>query len=222
MAIENKNQENEITTQEAINKGEKFIEKNINKILYVLLGVIVIAFGIWAYIKYVKQPGDMKASEEMFQAEDLFMNGEDSTALAGNGFLAVAKERKGTKAANLAHAYAGICYYDMGQYEKALEELKKFKAKESMVAPSIKRLMGDCYVQLNKLSEAADLFEQAAEDADNDAISPSCLLKAGRVYEELKQYDKALEAYKKIKETYYTAPESQMVEADIIRVEALK
>ena len=60
----------------------------------------------------------------------------------------------------------------------------------------------------------------AAKAADNPVISPSCLIKAGHVYEELGQYDKALKAYKEIQEKYYTAPESESIEASIIRVEA--
>lgn len=213
------------TAKEVVSKGEKFVEKNINMILYIVLGIVVVGFGIWGYIKYVKQPKDLKASAQLFMAEERFMAGEDSLALVastlgGDGLEDIMK-KGGTKAANLAHAYAGICYYDMGQYEKAFEELKKFDADENMVAPSILRLMGDCLVQLKKYDKAVSYFEDAAKKADNDVVSPSCLMKAGRVYEELKKYDKALNAYETIKKQYYTAPEADAVEADIIRVKGL-
>ena len=213
----------QVDAGEVVSKGEQFVEKNASKILYVVLGVLVIAFGIWAYIRFVQKPGKEKAYAALYPAEDKFINGEDSTALkstdlGAKGFLDLAKGS--SDAANLSHAYAGICYYDMGQYKEALAELKKFKAKEAYVAPSIVRLMGDCQVQLGNLPEAAKLFESAASQADNEAVSPLCLLKAGRVYEELKQYDKALAAYQTIKDKYYNTPEASQVEASIIRVQA--
>ena len=136
------------------------------------------------------------------------------------GLLEIADKYSNTDAGKLAHAYAGIIYYDEGKYEEAIRELKTFKAKEKMVAPSITRLIGDCYVELGKYDEAAKYFMDAAKAADNPVVSPSCLIKAGHVYEELGQYDKALKAYKEIQDKYYTAPESESIEASIIRVEA--
>lgn len=222
--LKERTEDEQLNAQEVISKGEKFVEKNINIILYAVLGIVVIGFGIWGYIKYIKHPREEKASTQLFMAEERFMAGEDSLALVassigGDGLLDVAA-MKGTKAANLAHAYAGICYYDMAQYEKALEELKKFDADENMVAPSITRLIGDCLVQLKKYDDAVGYFEKAAKQADNDVVSPSCWIKAGRVYEELKKYDQALKAYQMVKDKYYTAPEAEAVEADIIRVKS--
>lgn len=213
------------TTGELIGRGEQFVEKHLNTMLYIALGVIVIAFGIWAYVKYVHQPRGIKAANTLFPAEEQFISGADSAALYPTGvgtagLLDVTKKYGGRKAGNLAHAYAGICFYDMGQYEKAIQELKKFKSKEQMVAPSITRLIGDCHVQLGQLPEAAKLFMQAAKEASNPVVSPGCLIKAGRVYEELGQLDKALQSYKTIKDTYYSSPELREAEAAIIRVEA--
>ena len=210
--------------EEIASKSERFVEKNVSKILTVVLIIIVLVAGIFAYFQFVKKPKAQKALSESYVAEDLFINGEDSAALYGQnghkGLLAIAKEYSSTETGNLSHAYAGICFYDMGKYQEALEELKKFSADESVVAPSIERLIGDCYVQLKKPEEAVKAFEKAAKDADNDAISPLCLVKAGHVYETLKQYDKALNCYKQIKDKYYTAPEAETVDADIMRVEA--
>ena len=153
------------------------------------------------------------------------MAGADSAALnapaaGAMGLLEIADKYSSTDAGKLAHAYAGIIYYDEGKYEEAIRELKTFKAKEKMVAPSITRLIGDCYVELGQYDKAAKCFMDAAKAADNPVISPSCLIKAGHVYEELGQYDKALNAYKEIQDKYYTAPESESIEASIIRVEA--
>lgn len=222
MSKKTNQQENAI--DEIASKSERFVEKNISKILTVVLIIIGIVAGIFGYFQFVKKPKAQKAASEAYVAEAMFMEGQDSAALYGKdghkGLLAIAKEYSSTATGNLSHAYAGICFYDMGKYQEALDELKKFSADESVVAPSIQRLIGDCYVQLNKPQDAAKAFEKAAKDANNPAISPLCLIKAGHVYETLKQYDKALQCYKEIKEKYYTAPEAESVDADIMRVEA--
>ena len=43
--------------------------------------------------------------------------------------------------------------------------------------------------QLGKLEEAVKSYEAAAKTASSEAISPSCLIKAGHVYEKLGKYD---------------------------------
>lgn len=218
-----KNQEK--NAEEIVSKSEQFVEKNINKIIIAVLIVIAVVAGIFAYMHFVKKPRNEKASEKMYVAEDKFIMGNDSMALNGMGIgnaglLEIIDKYKGTDAANLAEAYAGICYFDMGKYAEALEHLSKFKSKENIVSPSIMRLMGDCYVQLDKLEDAANAFMKAAQLASNEAVSPSCLLKAGHVYEKLGNHKKALEVYEEIKIKYYMSPESAQVEADIIRAKA--
>ena len=213
------------TIDEQVLKGELFFERHGKKIIIAVAALLVIALGFFAYHRFVTIPKSEKATAQMFVAEDSFMLGQDSLALKGQGagtqgFEAIAKNFSGTDAANLAHAYSGICLYDMGKYQEALTELKKFSSDEAVVAPSIQRIIGDCYVQLGKLDDAVKAYETAAKQANNEAISPSCLIKAGHVYEKLGKYDQAVKAYQEVKDKYYTAPEAEIVEADLIRARA--
>ena len=225
MALKESGSQGSHRSEEIVSRSEQFIEKYSKTIIWCVLGVIVLGVGIWLYIDKVVKPRSDKAAEHLYAAEEQFMAGADSAALnapaaGAMGLLEIADKYSSTDAGKLAHAYAGIIYYDEGKYEEAIRELKEFKAKEKMVAPSITRLIGDCYVELGKYDEAAKYFMDAAKAADNPVVSPSCLIKAGHVYEELGQYDKALKAYKEIQDKYYTAPESESIEASIIRVEA--
>ena len=208
---------------EKVMQGEQFFERHGKKIMNGVGAIVLIALGIFAYIKFVKEPKNVKASTQLFVSEEQFIMGQDSLALkgaGGPGFEAIAKNFSGTDAANLAHAYSGICLYDMGKYQEALAELQKFSSDEALVAPSIQRMIGDCYVQLGKLEDAVKAYESAAKSANSEAISPSCLIKAGHVYEKLGKYDQAVKAYQEVKDKYYTAPEAEMVEADLIRARA--
>ena len=213
------------TIDEQVLKGELFFERHGKKIIIAVAALLVIALGFFAYHRFVTIPKSEKATAQMFVAEDSFMLGQDSRALKGQGagtqgFEAIAKNFSGTDAANLAHAYSGICLYDMGKYQEALTELKKFSSDEAVVAPSIQRIIGDCYVQLGKLDDAVKAYETAAKQANNEAISPSCLIKAGHVYEKQGKYDKAIALYNEVKTKYYTAPEAETVEADLVRAQA--
>ena len=63
-----------------------------------------------------------------FKSEQYFEQSAYEQALNGDsigsiGFLKVADQFSGTKAANLAKAYAGICYQNLGKYEEAIKAL---------------------------------------------------------------------------------------------------
>lgn len=215
----------EAQMNEVMVQGEQFIEKHLKNILIGVAAVVLVVVGIFAYIKFVREPKAMEASVASYVAEDHFLRYQDSLALAGigiehKGFEAIAKEYSGTEAGNLAHAYAAIAHYDGGRYEEAISAIKEFSAKDQYLAPSIQRLLGDCYAQLGKYDEAANAYLEAAKMASNEAISPSCLIKAGHAYEKLGKADKAKELYERVKTEYAASVEAQSIDADLMRVGA--
>ncbi len=195
---------------EALSKSEKYIQDNKKTILIVTIAVIVLIAGFFAYKNLYRKPHIAKAEEAIYKAEAYF--GVDSFAIALNGngadvqgFLSIINDYKNTPSANVAHAYAGICYYNLGEYENAIKHLEKFKSKDTMASPSIYGLIGDCYVNLGKTSEGIKYFEQAAKRADNDLLSPLYLLKAGVAYEALGDTEKARSSYQTIIDKYYAS-----------------
>lgn len=220
-------EQSELETQvdEVMVQGEQFIEKHLKKVLLGVAAVVLVVVGIFAYIKFVREPRAMDASVASYVAEDHFMRYQDSLALSGigiehKGFEAIAKDYSGTQAASLAHAYSAIAHYDAGRYDAAIEELKKFAGEDKFVAPSLRRLLGDCYAQQGKYDEAASAYLEAAKMASNEAITPSCLIKAAHAYEKLGKADKARELYERIQKEYAASVEAQSVEADLMRVGA--
>lgn len=214
-----KDQHNEF--EEAVYRSEQFFVKHFKTLAIAFAAIVVLVVGFFAYRYFISGPKEVKASEALIPAEEAFIQEQDSLSLYGAGLAskgteAIAKEYKGTDAANLAHAYSGIALYDQGKYKEALEELKAFSSKEQYVAPSLLRLMGDCQVQLGALDAAVKLYKEAAQKADNMAISPSCLAKAGRVLEKQGKISEALALYREAKDKYL----DNSVEADILRAEA--
>jgi tetratricopeptide (TPR) repeat protein len=147
-------------------------------------------------------------------------------ALNGNGvdypgFEAIIDEYGNTRSANLAKAYAGICYFKMREHEKALKLLKSFSGKDNMISPSVTGLIGDCYVNMGNVKEGIIYFEKAAKQAANPVISPAYLKKAGLAYENLNQYKDAMKVYTRIKEDYAGSMEAVDIDKYITRASVL-
>ena len=50
-----------LAVENALGKGEQFLEKNKNLLFYVLLGIIVVIGGVFAYNKFVRIPKEREA-----------------------------------------------------------------------------------------------------------------------------------------------------------------
>lgn len=212
---------------EALTTSEQFLEKNQKSIIIGLVAIIAVV-GIFLAFHYLhKVPRNNEAQTAIFKGERFFQEGQDSLALFGNGndyigFEEIISKYKGTKTADLAHAYAGISYNRMGNHEKALEHLKKFKGGDILVTPAITGAIGDVYMNMGQTQDAISQFEKAAKKANDAMLSPIYYKKAGEAYLHLGNYDKAIEIFTKIKETYINSPEGQEADKYIKQAELLK
>ncbi len=115
---------------EALTGAGKWIEDNANLISWIVCGIAVVVIGVIAINNYVIKPHAQEASNENAKAEAYFMAGDFDKALKGDdaeciGFVAIADEYKHYQQGKLAALYAGICYYQLGEYEDATKYLKK-------------------------------------------------------------------------------------------------
>jgi tetratricopeptide (TPR) repeat protein len=136
------------------------------------------------------------------------LNGDEADCL---GFQAIADDYKCYQGGKLAALYAGICYYQLGQYEDATAYLAKFSANDLSVEPAALQLLGDAYVQLEEYGKATKAFEAAAKSG-NDLIAPMSLKKAGFVYLEMGNKTAAKKAFEAIKADYPASTEAQDIE----------
>ncbi len=215
-----------VEVEELVSKSELFIEQNSKKILLGIVALAVIVGAFFGYRHGYLMPLQEKANVAIFKGEQYFLKDSFQLALNGNGadydgFEAIIDQYGNTNAGNLAKAYAGICYYKLGETEKALEKLKAFDPKDNMISPAIIGLIGDCYVNMDNAQEGVTYFEKAATAANNEVISPIYLKKAGFAYESLQQYDNAVKAYTTIKEKYFNSVEAADIDKYIARATAL-
>ena len=201
---------------EALTGAGKWIEDNANLISWVVCGIAVVVIGIIAINQYIIKPKALEASNENAKAVVYFMAGDFDKALNGDeaeciGFEAIAEEYSHYQQGELAALYAGICYYEMGDYENAAKYLKKFSADDLNIDPAANQLLGDAYVELGEYGKAASAFENAAKSG-NDMIAPMSLKKAGIVYLHEGQKAKALKVFKAIKENYPSSADAQDID----------
>lgn len=226
MAKENlqKNEERLESIESTLSSAELFIEKNRKTITGVIVAVVIVVLAIFGYKKWYQEPREERAQAAIFRAEALFEKDDFATALNGNGndvvgFLEVINEFGGTKTANLAKYYAGICYLNTGDFNSAIKYLGEFKGKDQLVKALAVGAMGDAYLELGNVAEAAKCYENAAKASSNSFTSPMMLQKAAFTYEMAGDYAKAVAAYKAIKAEYPNSTEARDIDKFITAAE---
>ncbi|WP_217930351.1 tetratricopeptide repeat protein [Bacteroides caecimuris] len=224
---EQKNQNEHLNVEDALTQSEAFLIKYKNAIIGGVVAVIIIVAGFIMYKNLYAEPREEKAQAALFKGQEYFEQDAFEQALNGDsigytGFLKVADEYSGTKAANLAKAYAGICYAQLGKYEEAVKMLDSFNGKDQMVAPAILGAAGNCYAQLGQLDKATSTLLSAADKADNNTLSPIFLIQAGEILVKQGKYDDAINAYTKIKDKYFQSYQAMDIDKYIEQAKLMK
>ena len=224
---EQKNQNEHLNVEDALTQSEAFLIKYKNAIISGVVAVIIIVAGFIMYKNLYAEPREEKAQAALFKGQEYFEQDAYEQALNGDsigfvGFLKVADDFSGTKAANLAKAYAGICYAQLGEYEEAVKMLDSFNGKDQMVAPAILGAAGNCYAQLGQLDKAASTLMSAADKADNNTLSPIFLMQAGEILVKQGKYDDAVDAYTKIKDKYFQSYQAMDIDKYIEQAKLMK
>ena len=224
---EQKNQNEHLNVEDALTQSEAFLIMYKNAFIGVVVAVIVIITGVVMYNNLYAEPREEKAQAALFKGQEYFEQDAFEQALNGDsiaytGFLKVADEYSGTKAAHLAKAYAGICYAKLGKYEEAVKMLNDFDGDDQMVSPAMLGATGNCYAQLNQLDKAAATLLDAAKKADNNTLSPIFLMQAGEILVKQGKLDDAIQAYTQIKEKYFQSYQAMNVDKYIEQAKLMK
>ena len=214
--------------QEIVDKAIGFWEKNSKKIITVSLAVIVVVGGYLGYKNLIQLPKEQKANEELFAAENNFRKDSFNLALNGSGstpgFLKVISKYSGTNAANLAHYYAGASYLQMGEFQKAVDQLSDFSAKGAkQVEAKAEGLLGDAYAELKKNDDAIAHYKNAGTIFEEDqSISSEYLFRGDMLYEMTGKTDQAIELYQILKDKYPRTDKGFIVDKYLARLGVVK
>jgi len=216
------------TLDQSASKSEEWVSRNQSFIIGIIGIIAVAVLGYLGYHQFVQKPKEASADNEMYYPRQYFnqaLNGaaeKDSLynlALNGAegkyGFLDIIDEYKGTKAANLANYSAGMAYLNMQKYQDAITYLERFSSDDAILGALAKGGIGDAFMQLNQPSDALGYYEKAIDHSTNDYTTPRFLYKAGVTALELKQNDKALKYFQRIRDEFPNSDESRSVDAYI-------
>ena len=210
----------EVAIENALSKWEQFIEKNGKKLLIGLIAVVAVVGAYFAYENLYKQPLSNQAADAMFAAQKAFQ--QDSLLIALNGtnniegFIQITQNYGGTPQANLAQHYAGICFLQMGEYQKAVDQFANYNQTNNTLGNIIYAqnlgLTGDAYAQLENLDKALEAYTKAANVTNNVATTPTYNHKAAVVLCTQNKYAEAVVLFELIKKEFPNAIEARDID----------
>ncbi|WP_108801755.1 tol-pal system YbgF family protein [Aquimarina sp. Aq107] len=223
------------TLDEGASRTEEWVAAN-QKYIFIIVGAIAaVVLGYLGYQKYIQEPKELEASNEMFKAQQYFdnaVNGNTTVsdslytlALNGGegkyGFLEIIENYGGTKAANLANYYAGFSYLNMKKYQEAIDHLDKFKSDDEMLGPLALGGIGDAFAQLDQMGEALSYYERAAKAKNNEFTTPKFLLKAAVTAISLGKPELAVTYLERIKEEFSKSVEANQADVHLGRAQGM-
>ena len=201
-----------------------FIRENQKSLTFIGGAITAMVLIYFAYQNFYLAPRELKASNQMYVAQDFWAKKQWDKAINGDagypGFVKIISEYSNTKSANLAYYYLGTAYLNKGDFKKAIDNLNNYKGGDAMTAAESYGDIGDAYVELKDYDKAETYFKKAVGKSNNKFLTPIYLKKSGLVYEQQRDYKAADDSYKKIKTDYPESPQAQNIEEYIGRVEA--
>jgi tetratricopeptide (TPR) repeat protein len=176
-------------------------------VLIAVAAIVIIGGGWYIYQQYIVKPKEEKASEVLFKAQEYFAKDSLNYVLNGDGqtkgVLYVMNNYGGTKAANLAHYYAGVSYLKLGDFSNAVKYLKDFSTNARQIQLMAYGCLGDAYAEQNKKDEAIDAYKKAAAAFESDeSNSAEYLFRAALLSETSGKTKEALDLYKQLKDKF--------------------
>jgi len=215
------------TLDEGASRTEEWVVKNQKYIFGIVGAIALVTIGYLLLGKFISEPKENEAADEMFMAQQNFQKAIDGEALTNQdslftlglngsegkfGFVKIAEEYSGTDAGNLANYYAGVSYLNLRKNTEAITYLDKFKSDDMILSALAKGAIGDAFAQKNQLKEALEYYVEAAELNENELTSPRFLLKAGQTAYLLNNKIDALKYFTQIKEKFEASPEARNID----------
>jgi tetratricopeptide (TPR) repeat protein len=202
---------------------EDYIILNQKKLIIIGSIILGIAALVLAYLFLYLAPRQVTAKNQIYKAQEYFAADSLDKALKGDGnnagFETIASEYSQTESANLAYYYMGSIYLKKGQFQKAIDALNHYSAKDILTSSLSQGMIGDAYSELNNLDKALEYYRKAESINPNNFTTPIYLFKEGLVLESQNQNAQALAVYQRIKKEYSESTQARDIDKYIARVQ---
>lgn len=223
------------TLDEGAGKTEEWVASN-QKYIFIIIGLAaLLILGYLGYERFIQEPKEQEAANEMFQAQEYFDTALASTgaqsdslynmALTGGegkyGFLDIINDYGSTDAANLANYYSGFAYLNTNRYQEAIDHLEDFDGDDEILGPLATIGIGDAFLQLNQPEEALNYYDEAASMRSNSFTTPKALLKGAITAIQVGKGDQATKYLTRIEDEFSDTPEAEQVPVYLGRAQAM-
>ncbi len=203
---------------------QNYLDDN-KKTITILSIIVTVLIGGFVTFKYWYIPSQEQDAEmAMRRAQNYFAADSVNKAIKGDGanlgFQDIADQYGWTPAGHLANYYLGLCYYQKGNYQQAVDNLEKFDAHDVLVSANAVGVEGDAEMQLNNTDKAIEYYMEAVKKSDNDYTAPMFLKKAAQAYEVKGDYANALNTYQTIQKQYFNYAQANDIDKYIARAQA--
>jgi len=197
----------QVVEKDMLLQVQGFWQKNQRTILIALFAIVIAVGGWFGYKKFIKEPKELKASDALYGVQQFF--GADSSTLVLNGdasnkgALYIIKTYDGTKAANLAHYYAGVSYLKLKDFNNAIKYLKDFSTDAKEIQMNAYTALGHAYAEAGKKDDAVEAYKKAGSSFTEDINgSAENLALAAGLLQTMNKNKEALDIYREIKDKY--------------------
>jgi len=192
-------------------------QTNKKKITNVGIAIVIVIGGVWWYTNQQSQKNG-KAAIEFAKVFSFYDNGQYQLAINGvpekniRGLQAIVNDYGSSKNGSLARFYLANCYYNLGEYDKALAEFEEVDAPTDLLEASRLAGIAACYEVKGNFSDAAKYFERAGKISDMNPNTPEYLANAARNYAKTGNKEQAIELYKYIKKEHASSAAAREAE----------
>jgi len=227
-----------VTTEDNIITETHTVKKDFwttysKPIIYAGSALILLVGAYFGYQKLVKEPNEIKASEAIFPAENLFgkmaqsgfnndtvnlvLNGGvsgDGTQVTG--LLKVISKYGGTLNANRAEYMTGACYLHIKEFDKAVKHLNEYNSNgASQIEIKKYMMLGNAFAEQKKTDDAMNAFKKAASVNEKDeAFTAEALVTAAAYADAIGKQKDAIDFYQQARDKYPNYPAVQSGDVD--------
>jgi tetratricopeptide (TPR) repeat protein len=192
---------NPSTGNELKDNFNDFFQGKVKYITYGVVAVAVVVLGYFGYQKFIVAPANIESAEAIYLGEGYIISEEWEKAINGdstgyNGLIAQSKKLDGTAGGEIAFYDLGVAHMNLGQYEDALKAFKQVDLSDEILATMTLGAMGDASMELDKLKDAIDFYEQAYQRRPkNELTAPIYMMKLAGAHELDGKFDEAANLY---------------------------
>lgn len=200
-----------------------FIQENRQRVtLYGIIAAVVILVAIF-YVKHKSQQNEA-AGVELARVMDLFDAGNYQEAIDGQpgtqiiGLKKIVNEYSGTTNGETAKIFLADSYDLMGKTDEAYKYYKDYDGSVKLYEATALAGQAGYFASKNNYSEAAKLYEKAAQVSDANVLNSEYLLKAGINYMKEGKNKEAKKAFETVQTDYKTSTAARQVQQYIVQL----